>query len=215
MTKDAPAFELSVILDNAARLAAELGVKVRVSRAGGITIDPPIAEGHRATSTERVKRFRMKRGNAGNGETHETHETHETLGNVSPPPPPSPPFPRPLPPTPTPAPVHTHSACVREDGLWPDPSEYPTVETVKAWAVAVMAPPECAEKWHAERCVEGWVTKGGRPMTADAGPLRNLFSAYATAWKANASKVPTGRPPPPPKKPTEKSDVNPHRMRDL
>jgi hypothetical protein len=110
---------------------------------------------------------------------------------------------------------HTPHAPAHDGSLWPDPSEYPTLETVKAWAVAVMAPPECAEKWHAERCVEGWMTKGGRPMTADAGPLRNLFSAYATAWKANASKVLTGRPPPPPKKPTEKSDVNPHRMRDL
>jgi hypothetical protein len=83
---------------------------------------------------------------------------------------------------------HTQQAGARTDGVWPDPREYPTLETVKAWAVAVMAPPECAEKWHAERTAEGWTASNGRkPLRCEESALRPLFGFYATAWKTNAA----------------------------
>jgi uncharacterized protein YdaU (DUF1376 family) len=83
---------------------------------------------------------------------------------------------------------HSPQASEREDGLWPDPREYPSLETVKAWAVAVMAPPECAEKWHAERTAEGWTASNGRkPLRCEESALRPLFGFYATAWKTNAA----------------------------
>jgi uncharacterized protein YdaU (DUF1376 family) len=86
---------------------------------------------------------------------------------------------------------HTAQASARDDGLWPDPREYPTLETVKTWATAATAPPECAEKWHAERAAERWENRHGNPY--DPAALRPLFTAYAKAWKAKEAKSITSR----------------------
>lgn len=99
-----------------------------------------------------------------------------------------------------------------DPGFWPDPREYPTLATVQGWATAVMAPPDCAAKWHAERVAEGWQTRQGRPLNADTAALRALFATFATAWKANESR---NRKPSAPIRPTENSDVNPNRMKEL
>lgn len=77
---------------------------------------------------------------------------------------------------------------------WPDPREYPTVETVKQWAEQVMVSPACAEKWHATRVSERWETRNQRPLQLDSLPA--LFRTYATAWKAReaAAMKQTGYP---------------------
>jgi uncharacterized protein YdaU (DUF1376 family) len=69
---------------------------------------------------------------------------------------------------------------------WPDPREYPTLKTVEQWAEQVMAPKECAAKWHAIRVSENWETQHGRPLQLTALPA--LFRSYATNWKANGAK---------------------------
>jgi hypothetical protein len=115
-------------------------------------------------------------------------------------------------PPPTTHPINKpHTPRAHARGVWPDPSEYPTVETVRQWAVAVMAPPECADKWHAERTAEGWLSKHGRPLQLIA--LRPLFAVYATAWKANENRGNQryARPP----RPADISDVKPQNMRVL
>lgn len=63
----------------------------------------------------------------------------------------------------------------------------PTLEQVKAWAVQLMAPPECAECFHADHearpyGVNGlWTSRDGTPV---ANP-QAAFRAFATRWKAN------------------------------
>jgi uncharacterized protein YdaU (DUF1376 family) len=111
---------------------------------------------------------------------------------------------------------HTQGASASEQGgFWPDPSEYPTVQTVRQWAESVMAPAECADKWHAQRVVERWQTQAGRPMTAEAGPLRALFNSYATSWKARASQQRTNGQAVKIVRPADKSDVKPANMKQL
>jgi hypothetical protein len=83
---------------------------------------------------------------------------------------------------------HTHQARgAQEEEYWPDPREYPTVETVKQWAEQVMVSPACAEKWHATRVSENWETRNHRPLQLDSLPA--LFRTYATAWKAREAPV--------------------------
>lgn len=109
---------------------------------------------------------------------------------------------------------HTQSAPERDEGdFWPDPREYPTLDEVKAWAVQVLAPPECAEKWHAERAAEGWQSRHGRPLTLNREALAALFRPYATAWKANDARKhqPAGRS----IRPADISDVKPSNLREL
>jgi uncharacterized protein YdaU (DUF1376 family) len=80
-------------------------------------------------------------------------------------------------------PGHAHEAePTEEEEYWPDPREYPTVETVRQWAQQVMAPPACADKWHATRVSENWETRNQRPLQLNSLPA--LFRTYATAWKA-------------------------------
>jgi hypothetical protein len=83
---------------------------------------------------------------------------------------------------------HTHQARgAQEQEYWPDPREYPTVETVKQWAEQVMVSPACAEKWHATRVSENWETRNHRPLQLDSLPA--LFRTYATAWKSREAQV--------------------------
>ena len=82
---------------------------------------------------------------------------------------------------------HTHRGRVPEEEYWPDPREYPTVETVKQWAQQVMVSPACAEKWHATRVSENWETRNHRPLQLDS--LQPLFCTYATAWKAREAQA--------------------------
>lgn len=115
---------------------------------------------------------------------------------------------------PPPTHIKPHTPGAGERGVWPDPSEYPTVETVRQWAESVLAPAACAEKWHAERTAEGWMNKHGRPLQPDA--LRPLFSIYATAWKANEHRdkqrfTPAAKA----IRPADKSDVKPSNMPTL
>jgi uncharacterized protein YdaU (DUF1376 family) len=111
---------------------------------------------------------------------------------------------------------HTQGASAGEQGgFWPDPSEYPTVQTVRQWAESVMAPAECADKWHAQRVIERWQTHAGRPMSADVGPLRALFNTYATSWKARASQQRTNGQAVKIVRPADKSDVKPTNMKQL
>jgi hypothetical protein len=105
--------------------------------------------------------------------------------------------------------IHSHSA----HDAWPDPSEYPKLEEVQSWSRAVMAPPECAEKWHAERVAEGWQNRHGIPMTSQRAALSALFRSYATAWKANDAR--RKAPAPKPMRPADTSDVQPSNLREL
>lgn len=95
--------------------------------------------------------------------------------------------------TSTPSP-HTLPGREATEEYWPDPREYPTVETVKQWAQQVMVSPACAEKWHATRVSENWETRNQRPLQLDSLPA--LFRTYATAWKAReaAAMKQTGYP---------------------
>jgi hypothetical protein len=88
-----------------------------------------------------------------------------------------------VPPSPHTPPARTREAApTEEQEFWPDPREYPTVQTVKQWAEQVMVSPACAEKWHATRVSENWETRNNRPLQLDSLPA--LFRTYATAWKA-------------------------------
>ena len=109
---------------------------------------------------------------------------------------------------------HSQSAQAHDaGGCWPDPGEYPTLDEVQAWARSVMAPPECAEKWHAERVAEGWQSRHGRPLSIQRGALSALFRTYATAWKANDARKhqATAKP----IRPADLSDVDPRKIKEL
>jgi uncharacterized protein YdaU (DUF1376 family) len=96
----------------------------------------------------------------------------------------------PVPSTPSPhtPPARTPEAApTEEQEFWPDPREYPTVQTVKQWAEQVMAPAACAEKWHAIRVSENWETQNGRPLQLNSLPA--LFRSYATSWKAKEAQA--------------------------
>lgn len=66
--------------------------------------------------------------------------------------------------------------------------EYPDLSVVLQWAEMVMVPAECAEKWHATREAENWVTRNGHALNSDHHALRAFFNTYATQWKANEFK---------------------------
>lgn len=84
-----------------------------------------------------------------------------------------------------------HHSPTSDQEQWLDPREYPTLKTVEQWAVQVMAPKECAAKWHAIRVSENWETQYGRPLQLAALP--NLFRSYASNWKANGAKFKSGQ----------------------
>ena len=67
--------------------------------------------------------------------------------------------------------------------------EYPDLPVVRQWAEMVMVPAECAEKWHATRESENWVSRNGHALNSDHQALRALFNTYATQWKANEFKA--------------------------
>lgn len=84
------------------------------------------------------------------------------------------------------SPAHTPK---RRDPAHASEADYPTLETVQAWAQGVMAPVECANRWHAEQAASCWCNRHGHPLTTDPGALRSLFATYATSWKANDSRT--------------------------
>ena len=87
---------------------------------------------------------------------------------------------------------HTRKAAAtaRDEGIvWPDLSEYPTVETVRQWALAMSVPPECADKWHGIQALAFWENPGtARPMPTSEALLRPVFNSYASGWKHTAAR---------------------------
>lgn len=81
-----------------------------------------------------------------------------------------------------------------ERGEYPDLSEYPELDIVKAWADSVMVPPECAEKWHAEQVAAQWLNRNRVPLSPKASALRPLFNVFATGWKSFQQRGPNGKP---------------------
>lgn len=66
---------------------------------------------------------------------------------------------------------------------------WPGIDEVKAYAPAVMATPDCAERFWNECEASGWINRHGQPI-ADWKPL---FRNYATTWKANDHQRKTQR----------------------
>ncbi len=134
------------------------------------------------------------------GQSRDSHGTVTGLSRDLPPAPLSPQTPH----TPRP-PTDPHTPRAREgsrerlavpqtaerEGIeWPDLSEYPTLERVKAWAEAVQVPAACAEKWHAIQSVGMWENPSGvgRPLPTSETLLRPMFNSYATAWKGKEAQ---------------------------
>lgn len=95
----------------------------------------------------------------------------------------------------------------------------PTLLEVEAWAGAVMAPPECAECFHADHEARPlapsghWTDRDGNPVANPAA----AFRAFATRWKSNAAerRQPRSLLPIRPARPADVSDVKPSNLREL
>ena len=57
----------------------------------------------------------------------------------------------------------------------------PTIEQVRQWADALMAPQECADAFWGEMDGRGWLDKSGQAVMN----ARSAFGPYATRWKSN------------------------------
>lgn len=127
-------------------------------------------------------------------------------------------------PPPTPHPRCTESNTKRESSdrsprVPAGTVRTPTLLEVEAWAGAVMAPPECAECFHADHEARPlapsghWTDRDGNPVANPAA----AFRAFATRWKSNAAerRQPRSLLPIRPARPADVSDVKPSNLREL
>lgn len=115
MQADTPPFDLTTILQEAARLAGEHDCEVRVSPKGAITIKPHNSE-DASPAAIRMRRMRAKQREHVTPVTPVTHDVTVT-SSPSPSLPPSPPFPTPLSSAPTHTPTPVRTARARKEPL--------------------------------------------------------------------------------------------------